>query len=183
MNTTTLSRRNFATHSAALFCGLGIFGATAFAESAAQAGEISRDAESIHHEVAFKARRQRVYELLTDPGQFDRVIKMSDAMKGGLPPNPAPTTISRVGGGTFTLFAGMIGGRHIELVENERLVQAWRPAHWKSGIYSIARFQLSDQGTGTKLVFDHTGFPKGEASSLSDGWHKNYWEPMAKALA
>jgi activator of HSP90 ATPase len=187
MTTELFSRRDFTVRSAALVSGLGIFGAAAVtslgAQGAAQAGaEIKHDAEAIHHEVTFKASRQRVYELLTDASKFDRVVQLSDAKNNGMPPNGPATSISRNAGGTFTLFGGIISGRHIELAPNERLVQAWRPAHWKAGIYSIARFQLSDNGSGTKLVLDHTGFPKGEGQGLSDGWHKNYWEPMAKAL-
>jgi activator of HSP90 ATPase len=178
------SRRDFTVRSAALVSGLGIFGAAAAAQGSAQAGaEITHDADAIHHEVIFKTAKQRVYELLTDTKKFDRVIQLSDAKNNGMPPNGAPASISRDAGGAFSLFAGIISGRHIELVPNERLVQAWRPVHWKAGIYSIARFQLSDEGSGTKLVLDHTGFPRGEAKGLSDGWHKNYWEPMAKALA
>jgi uncharacterized protein YndB with AHSA1/START domain len=176
MTTDLFNRREFAALAATYASGLRIFGAAA-------ASEITHDSDAIHDEVAFNASRQRVYELLTDAKKFDRVIHLSDAMKGGMPPNAAATSIGHSAGEAFTLFAGMIGGRHIELVPNERIVQAWRPAHWKPGIYSIVRFQLSDQGTGTKLVFDHTGFPKGEAPSLNDGWHKNYWQPMEKALA
>jgi activator of HSP90 ATPase len=37
----------------------------------------------------------------------------------------APTQISREVGGAFSLFGGIIVGRHIELVPNERIVQAW----------------------------------------------------------
>ena len=81
-----------------------------------------------------------------------------------------PAEISREVGGAFTLFGGYITGRHIELVPNERIVQAWRAGGWDPGIYSIARFELVEQGSGTKIVFDHTGFPKGEAEAwLRDG--------------
>jgi len=189
MITRRFNRRDFTVRCAAYLSGLGITGtALAFRAGAQGApvssgGEILRDYEAIHHEVSFKARRQRVYELLTDATKFERVIQLSDAKNNGMPPNAPPATISRDAGGTFSLFAGIISGRHIELVLNERLVQAWRAVHWKAGIYSIARVQLSDEGSGTKLVLDHTGFPKGEAQGLSDGWHKNYWKPMEQALA
>jgi activator of HSP90 ATPase len=62
-------------------------------------------------------------------------------------------------------------------------VQAWRSEGWAHGDYSIARFVLVEQGTGTKLVFDHTGFPKGEAEHLAAGWKTNYWDPMKTYLA
>ena len=183
-----LTRRTFAVRAAAYLSGAGVAGSVfarfAHAQGAPSSagGEITHDSEAIHHEVAFRAPRARVYALLTDEKEFDRVVRLSDAMKVGMPPGAKPTVISRDAGGTFTTFGGIISGRHIELIPHERLVQAWRPDHWKPGVYSVARFQLSDQGTGTKLVFDHTGFPKGEAQSLSDGWHKNYWKPMIKAL-
>src|ERR1044072_1311264 len=57
--------------------------------------------------------------------------------------------------------AGHIVGRHIELVANERIVQAWRVIDWNPGVYSIVKFELAEHGSGTKLVFDHTGFPEG----------------------
>ena len=81
------------------------------------------------------------------------------------------------------MFGGFIVGRHIELVPNERIVQAWRVAYWKPGEFSIARFALVEQGAGTKIVFNHMGFPNGDAEHLVEGWHGNYWEPLKKCLA
>ncbi len=144
--------------------------------------EITRTAESIHQEPVFKASRKRVYEALTDTKQFNGVIQLSAAMKSGMPPGAAPTQISREAGGAFTVFGGHIMGRQIELVPNERIVQAWRTAGWDQGVYSIAKFALVEQGSGTKIVFDHTGFPKGEGEHLAAGWKANYWEPLEKFL-
>ena len=73
-------------------------------------------------------------------------------------------------------------GRQLELVPNQRIVQAWRVVDWKPGDYSIAKFELIDQGAETKLVFDHTGFPQGEAEVLAPGWKAHYWEPLRKFL-
>jgi activator of HSP90 ATPase len=70
-----------------------------------------------------------------------------------------------------------------ELTANERIVQAWRTASWPAGAYSIATFELVEEGGGTKLVFDHVGFPVGQAGHLAEGWHMNYWQPMTKVLA
>jgi len=145
--------------------------------------EISRTAEAIHQEPVFKASRKRVYEALTDAKQFEKIVQLSTAMKTGMPPGAKPTEISREVGGAFSLFGGYITGRHIELVPNERIVQAWRTGGWAPGVYSIAKFELVEQGSGTKIVFDHTGFPKGEAEHLAVGWKGNYWEPLEKLLA
>jgi activator of HSP90 ATPase len=144
--------------------------------------EISRTAEAIHQEPVFKANRKRVYEALTDAKQFDKVIQLSGVMQS-MHLGDKPAEISREVGGPFTLFGGYITGRHVELVPNERIVQAWRTGRWPPGVYSIAKFDLVEQGSGTKIVFDHTGFPKGDAESLASGWKAHYWEPLAKLLA
>jgi len=144
--------------------------------------EISRTAEAIHQEPVFKANRKRVYEALTDAKQFDKVIQLSGVMQS-MHLGDKPAEISREVGGPFTLFGGYITGRHVELMPNERIVQAWRTGSWPLGVYSIAKFDLVEQGSGTKIVFDHTGFPKGDAESLASGWKAHYWEPLAKLLA
>jgi activator of HSP90 ATPase len=145
-------------------------------------GEISRTAESIHQEPVFQASRKRVYDLLLTPREFDMVVGRSDAAKsmGG---RMQPATISPAPGGAFSLFGGYITGRQIELTVNERIVQAWRSTSWPAGAYSIATFALIEQEDGTKIVFDHAGFPVGQAEHLAKGWHLNYWQPMTKVLA
>ena len=170
-----------------LIAGFGVaLGGAVVGSTIALAGaeeEISHSAESIHQEPVFKASRKRVYEALTDAKQFDKVIHLSAAMKSGMPPDAAPTQISREAGGAFSLFGGYVTGRQIELVPNERIVQVWRAGGWDPGAYSIAKFVIVEQGAGTKIVFDHTGFPKGDAEHLAAGWKMNYWEPLEKFLA
>jgi uncharacterized protein YndB with AHSA1/START domain len=144
--------------------------------------EISHTAESIHQEPVFKASRKRVYEALTDTEQFDKIIQISGVMQS-MHMGGKPSEISREVGGAFTLFGGYITGRHVELVPNERIVQAWRTGGWDPGVYSIAKFELVEQGSGTKIVFDHTGFPKGHAETLASGWKAHYWEALQKLLA
>jgi len=131
---------------------------------------ISHTAEAIHQEVVIKANHRLVYEALTDEGQFRKI-------SGGM-----DTKISREAGGAFSLFGGVITGRHIELVPGERIVQAWR-SEWAPGEYSIARFVLKDQGSDTKIVFDHTGFPQGAAEHLATGWKTHYWDGLARYFA
>jgi activator of HSP90 ATPase len=143
--------------------------------------EISHSGEVIHQEPVFKASRKQVYEALTDPRQFDKVTRLSAAMKS-MPAGSKPTEISNDPGGAFTLFSGYVVGRQIELVPNERIVQVWRPLSWKPGEYSIVRFDLTEQDSGTKIVFEHKGFPAGQAEHLAAGWKANYWEPLEKYL-
>jgi activator of HSP90 ATPase len=145
--------------------------------------EISHAAESIHMENVFAASRKRVYDALADAKQFNEIVKLSAAMKSGMIKDMSPAEISHEVGGAFKLFGGFIIGRHLELVPNERIVQAWRVSYWDAGAYSIVKFALTEEGAGAKIIFDHVGFPKGDAENLVTGWKGNYWEPLAKFLA
>jgi uncharacterized protein YndB with AHSA1/START domain len=107
--------------------------------------EVSHASEAIHQEVVFKASRARIYEALTDSKQFDKMIEISGVMRGTSLGNK-PTEISREVGGSFTLFGGHIIGRHIELVREERIVQAWRVINWDPGVYSIAKIRAHGAG-------------------------------------
>jgi|SRR5579859_3004667 len=170
MDSRILTRRRFSLTLTSLLSGLGL--STSACESSRVNGpggdEISRTEESIHQEVTLKASRKRVYEAITEADQFRKVTGVES------------TKISRELGGAFTLFGGAIEGRHVELVPAARIVQAWRASAWENGKYSIARFELKDEGTGTRIVFEHTGFPKGQAEHLASGWKEHYWETLTR---
>ena len=178
MTSSLTTRRQLSVHLLSIFTTIGLTtrarALTPTASSPAD-NEISRTCECIHQEVVFKASRARIYQALTDPKQFSKITDFS--IPG------ASTTISPEVGGSFSLFGGVISGRHIEMIPDERLVQAWRAAEWSPGVYSIAKFQLNETGSGTSLVFDHTGFPQGKAESLADGWKSHYWGPLQKYLS
>ena len=174
------TRRQAITNTTLALGGLALASVKALAQAT---GQISHAAESIHQEVIFKASRKRIYETLTDSKQFERVVQLSDAMKTHMKPGAPPAQISPQEGGAFLMFGGLIAGRHIELVPDVRIVQAWRPVYWTPGVYSLVKFELSDSGPGTKIVLDQKGFPEGDAQSLFDGWNQNYWQPLAKYLA
>jgi activator of HSP90 ATPase len=125
--------------------------------------------KTIHQEVVFNASPERIYEVPTGAKQFSEITG-------------APTEINPEAGGSFTCFGGMIFGRNIELVPGKRIVQAWRVANWPEGVYSIAKFELTEQDSKTLLVFDHIGFPEAEVEHLAAGWGENYWNPLEKYL-
>jgi activator of HSP90 ATPase len=125
---------------------------------------------SIHYEIEFKPSPQRLYEAILDQRQFAAF----SGMQATIDPTP---------GGAFTMFGGLIVGRTVELVINQRIVQAWRPAHWDQGIYSIVHFEFKPRAAETTLIFDHTGFPVGEYDHLDWGWHNHYWNPLKKFSA
>jgi activator of HSP90 ATPase len=138
------------------------------------AEEQSKGAEGLltylHQEVEFKATRQRIYEALLDSKQFAAFTGM-------------PAEVSREIGGAFTAFGGLIGGRNVELVPNQRIVQAWRPASWGPGVYSMVKFEITEAGSAlTRIILDHTGFLEGDFRHLNLGWPLRYWEPLRKFL-
>ena len=129
----------------------------------------SDDYRPIHQEIDYKARPQRIYKALLDSKQFGAITGL-------------PTVIHAVTGGTFSCFGGEIVGRNIELIPNRRIIQAWQAKGWGEGVYSVVRFELKAQGTGTRLILDHTGFPGGEREHLDPGWPLMYWDPLRKFL-
>lgn len=173
------TRRQMLVGATAALTGLSIGSLSSWART--EEG-VSRSAESIHQEPVFRANPKRVYEALTDEKQFEKVTQLSAAMQSGMALGNKRTQIGREAGSPFTLFGGHIVGRHIELVPNERIVQAWRVVDWGPGIYSIVKFELTEQDSGTKIILDHAGFPQGKGQHLADGWKANYWEPLEKYL-
>jgi activator of HSP90 ATPase len=172
------NRRQLLAGAAVFFGGLSV-SARGYAEAD---GGVSHTAEAIHQETVFHASPKKVYDALTVTAQFQKVIDLSAAAQAmAIPKKPAE--VNREPGGAFTIFGGHIVGRQIELVPEQRIVQAWRVVTWDPGIYSVARFDLVEQSGATKLVFDHTGFPIGQGAHLAEGWTVNYWQPLAKVLA
>ncbi len=130
---------------------------------------------TIHQVADLKASPQKVYELLLSSTQFSACTKKSfDNFSA------SSAMIDPVAGGSFSLFDGHIIGRILELVPNQRIVEAWRVVDWPPGVYSIARFELKPTDFGTQITFDHIGFPPGLKEHLAIGWQQHYWEAMAK---
>jgi activator of HSP90 ATPase len=109
--------------------------------------QTNRPGTSIHQEVDFKAMPARIYEVLLDAKQFSAFTKDTAEIQ------PQP-------GEAFKLFGGRIEGRNVELIPNQRIVQAWRPASWPAGVYSIVRFELVARGSGTESFSITPGLPK-----------------------
>ena len=177
MTTVNTSRRDVARHIATALAGVALAVTPRRLRAAPQHEEdLTRDAEAIHQVLTFAVAPARVYETLTSPKEF------SALMKYGTVPNAPPAELTARPGDEFRLFGGHVLGRNIELVPGTRVVQAWRASDWPAGLYSIVRFELRANGTGTTLTFDHTGFPKGQGKHLAEGWYLNYWTPMQKYL-
>jgi activator of HSP90 ATPase len=125
---------------------------------------------ALHFDVEFAAPPRLLYAALLDQKQFAALTGM-------------PATIDPAVGGALSLFGGLILARNVELVQDRRIVQAWRPARWDPGVYSIVHFEFSARGSGSALAFDHAGFPAGEYDHLYAGWQSHYWEALRKVAA
>lgn len=95
----------------------------------------------------------------------------------------APAILSDEPGRAFTTHGGAIEGRILEIVPNERIVQAWRVASWPQGIYSIVSYGFTGDGTSAEISLTHSGLPEEEVGHIAQGWHNMYWEPMDKYFA
>jgi len=121
----------------------------------------------IHQEVDFEVVPARIYEALLDAKQFSAFTGLA-------------AEIQAQPGGSLKMFGGLIEGRNIELVPNQRIVQAWREASWAHGYYSLAKFELVGRGGGTRVVFDQTGIAEHDWGHLNEGWPLRYWEPLRR---
>ena len=68
---------------------------------------------TIEQTVTIKSSAEKVYNAIMTASEFAEVTG-------------APADIAADEGGTFSCFGGQVVGRHIELVPNQRIVQAWR---------------------------------------------------------
>jgi activator of HSP90 ATPase len=130
---------------------------------------------AIHQSAYFKVAPARVYSMLLSSAEFSSCTKKTFDMF-----TASSAKIDPVVGGVFSLFDGHITGRILELVPDQRIVEAWRVVDWPAGAYSIVRFDLSAEGGGTRLIFEHIGFPEGLKVHLSEGWKQHYWDAMTK---
>jgi activator of HSP90 ATPase len=130
---------------------------------------------TIHQSAYFKVAPTQIYSMLLSSAAFSACTKKSFDMF-----TASSAKIDPVVGGAFSLFDGHITGRILELVPDRRIVEAWRVVDWPAGVYSIARFDLKGEGSGTHVIFEHVGFPEGLKEHLSEGWQQHYWDAMTK---
>jgi activator of HSP90 ATPase len=132
--------------------------------------EANKARTSLHQEIDYKSAPQRIYDVLLSSKDFTTF-------------SGAPAEIDPKVGGAFSMFGGLVVGRNVELVANQRIVQAWRLSHeFPEGTYSLVKIQLQPKDAGTRLILDHTGFPEGHFDHLDTGWYSHYWEPLRKFL-
>lgn len=127
--------------------------------------------KTIKQTINFPASPEIVYSLLLDA---KALTKMHDAK----------ATMSKRPKGKFTVFEGYCHGYNIELIEGQKIEQAWvfQEDGWPEDHYTICTFLLELSTKGTKLVFIQQGVPEHKYESIKEGWKTYYWEPMQQLL-
>jgi uncharacterized protein YndB with AHSA1/START domain len=123
----------------------------------------------IHQEVTFAAAPAKVYRALMDSAEHAKFTG-------------APAEIGNSDGSAWSAYGGKIHGRHIELVDGQRIVQTWRAGNWPEGVHSMVRFELKPDGNGTKVILDHDALAEDQVPHIDGGWPRMYWEPLRKYL-
>lgn len=119
---------------------------------------------------AFAAPIERVFSAIADADQHGEFTG-------------APATGSNEPGGAFTTHGGAIEGWTLDSEANSYVVQAWRPADWPAGVYSLVRYDFIADGSSTTITLTHSSMPDGAAEQLKQGWNDRYWAPLAAYLA
>jgi uncharacterized protein YndB with AHSA1/START domain len=124
----------------------------------------------IRQVVTFQASPHQIYEALMDSEKHT-------AFTGD------QATISRQVGGAVQAGDGYISGVNLELVPDQKIVQAWRGSDFPEGVSSKATFSLKAVDGGTRLTFTHSGVPEDLHDAIAEGWGEFYWQPLAAWLA
>ena len=111
---------------------------------------------------------EAVWRALTDPAVID--------VWGG-----GPAEIRAEAGAAFTLWGGDIYGTVRAAEPPVRLVQEWwGDDEWDEA--SVATFDLTPEGSGTRLTLEHMNVPDDEAVELDAGWDDYYLGPLKELL-
>jgi activator of HSP90 ATPase len=81
-------------------------------------------------------------------------------------------------GATFQAWGGYISGHNLELVENQKIVQAWRTSEFsKTEPDSHLIITLEAVEGGTRMAIEHSNLPA-HGKQYLQGWKDHYFEPM-----
>lgn len=127
--------------------------------------------KTIKQTVTFPTSPEKLYSLLLDS-------KKMSAIHAG------KTKMTKRANGKFTVFDGYCNGYNIELVDGQKITQAWHFAEdgWPDEHFSLCTFLLEPSPYGTKLSFAQSEVPEHKFEALKKGWKTYYWDPIQKFL-
>lgn len=126
-------------------------------------------AEQIEVSGTVAATPARVYMAWLDPAQHA-------AMTGG-----GAAECDPIVGGRFTAWDGYIAGTNLELVPEQRIVQAWRTTEFPADAPdSRVEVDLAPSDGGTVVTIRHFEIPDGQGEQYRKGWVDFYLSKMSK---
>ena len=127
--------------------------------------------KTIKQTVTFLTTPAKLYALLLD----SRTLTKLQGSKTAMTKRP---------NGKFTVFGGYCHGYNIQLVQNNKIEQAWvfKEDGWPEDHYSICTFLLEPAAKGVKLTFTQKGVPEHKVEELKAGWYDFYWNPILQHL-
>lgn len=112
------------------------------------------------------------------PASPQEVYRAWLSSKGHSGMTGSPAKVSDKVGGEFDAWDGYIHGKNLELVPNQRIVQAWRTSEFSEDEPdSRIEITLEPAGNQTKLTLKHTGLPP-HGGQYEAGWVESYFNPM-----
>lgn len=114
------------------------------------------------------ASPEQVWQALTDQGMISEW-------------SGAPAVFTAEPGTQYSLWNGDIGGRIVEVVPQERLVQTWKPTSWTVDD-SIVTFTLSPSDGGTRVDLIHENVDETDYEGTNEGWDIYYLGVIKKML-
>ena len=82
-------------------------------------------------------------------------------------------------GGNFSMFTGYITGKTNELAYPSKIVQSWRTSEFpEDAPDSLLVLSFQPEGSGCRIIIDHSGVPRGDEEKYRTGWVDYYLHPL-----
>lgn len=125
--------------------------------------------DNIFQVIEINSTQEKVYEALTNEKLHAEFTGMSAHIENKV-------------GGVFEVTDGESFGYTVNLVPNQRIVQAWSHKSFSEGFFSTVHIDLEKTPEGVRLNFNHLGVPEEHSGWLTEGWKRIYWEPLKQFL-
>jgi len=125
--------------------------------------------DNIFQVIEINSTPEKVYEALTNEKLHAEFTGMSAHIENKV-------------GGVFEVTDGESFGYTVNLVPNQRIVQAWSHKSFSEGFFSTVHIDLEKTPEGVRLNFNHLGVPEEHSGWLTEGWKRIYWEPLKQFL-
>lgn len=118
------------------------------------------------------------------PAKASKIYKAWMNSKGHTAMTGSPATVDGNVGGEFSAWDGYIFGSTLDLVPNQKIVQAWRTSEFPDEAPdSHVEIVLEEVDGGTKVTLTHSDMPADQVDSYRHGWEDFYFRPMRAYFA